>query len=81
MPEVNTSAPARAADDADTFIPANVYEPQGMQWLVLGLAPGMEFLAALDTRALADAWLAEEYKGQTFDYYAIVKARDFYRLP
>ncbi len=59
----------------------NGWYPLGMQWLVIGMAPGIEFLCALDTRAQAVAWLADDYEGRTFDYYAIVKARDFYRLP
>lgn len=69
-----------AAAPKQSFI-ANTYEPLGMQWLVLGMAPGLEFLCAQETRAKAQAWLAEDYDGRTFDYYAIVKARDFYQLP
>ena len=61
---------------------ANAYlESQGMRWLVLGFAPGFEFLSAHDTRAEANAWLKDEYDGKTFDYYAVVKARDHFMAP
>lgn len=56
-------------------------ESQGMSWLVLGFAPGFEFLSSHDTRAEANAWLKDEYAGQTFDYYAVVKARDLFSAP
>lgn len=51
---------------------------QGMAWLVLGFAPGFEFLSAHNTRAEANAWLRDEYDGRSFDYFAVVKARDLY---
>jgi hypothetical protein len=57
------------------------WESTGMQWLVLGLAPGVTFITATETRALAVAYLKDEYDGETHDYFAIVKARDFFRLP
>lgn len=62
------------------FRPAAVMENDGMQWLVLGFAPGFEFISGHPTRALANASLEEEQNGTTFDYYAVVKARDFYRF-
>lgn len=62
------------------FRPASVMENDGMQWLVLGFAPGFEFISAHETRAQANAALDDEHNGRTFDYYAVVKARDFYRF-
>lgn len=65
----NTPAPRSANAHLDS---------QGMAWLVLGFAPGFEFLSAHNTRAEANDWLRDEYDGQAFDYYAVVKARDLY---
>lgn len=74
---------APAAPEADTMQPAGAFgawENLGMQWVVLGMAPGIDFLVATDTRREAVEYLAD-YDGKTFDYFAIVKARDFFRLP
>lgn len=56
------------------------WEQHGMQWLVLGMAPGIDFISAHETRREAQESLAE-YTGKTFDYFAIVKARDFFAAP
>lgn len=56
------------------------WENLGMQWLVLGMAPGIDFISAHETRREAQDALAE-YDGKTHDYFAIVKARDFFAAP
>jgi hypothetical protein len=56
------------------------WENLGMQWLVLGMAPGIDFISGHSTRREAQEALAE-YDGKTHDYFAIVKARDFYAAP
>lgn len=53
----------------------------GMQWLVLGMGAGVEFLKACDTRDEARDWLTNEYNGKTYDFFAVVKARDLYAAP
>ena len=50
---------------------------QGMKWLVLGMAPGVEFYAAFDTRREANQYINDaEMPEVRHDYYAVVKARD-----
>lgn len=52
----------------------------GMKWLVLGMAPGVEFYAALDTRREANQYIAEASGHVRHDYFVVVKARDFYSI-
>lgn len=49
---------------------------------MIGFAPQpMTFLAGFDTRREANDFLRNEYRGETFDYFAIVKARDLLAAP
>ena len=66
--------------DPDLWVPGDVMEPLGMQWLLIGLAPGVEFISGHDTRDEANEAM-KEHRGRTFDFYAVIKARDFYALP
>ena len=69
--------PALEGLDAFSFL-----ENAGMQWLVVGFAPQpMSFLAGFTTRGQAIDFLLNEYAGETFDYFAIVKARDLFAAP
>lgn len=71
-------------DSTSTAAPSafGYLESRGMQWLVIGFAPQpMTFLAGFDTRREANEFLRNEYRGETFDYFAIVKARDLLAAP
>lgn len=78
-----TFAPPGSDDaDAEGTGPFAFMEHRGMQWLAVGMVPGpMTFLCGTDTRAEAIDYLKNEYRGETFEYFAVVKARDLFAVP
>lgn len=53
---------------------------QGEQWMVIGLAPDVRFVASYGTREEAVAAIEDGDADSSGDYAAVVKASDFFSL-
>lgn len=78
MTDSTATAPAAPVPASHLLAEA---KSQGMQWLVMGMAPGVEFYAGFKTRAEANQYINDaEMPEVRHGYYVVIKARDLYAI-